>query len=1101
MDTRSVSRSRIRFAAMAVAAAALLGPGSARADWQRIQARPGGLAANLVYCIHESRSGAMWFGTDEGASRTDGGIWRTYRDELPGHTVLAIAEEPGGALWFGTLTAGAARLESGSWAYYSNENGFLPRNQVQDILVDRSGEVWLATEDGLVRHDPAGDTWQTYTAADGSLIQTNAVAVAEDLSGNLWVGSSAGVSRLDASRTIWDHFPPDGSGATPDSVLAVAADSAGGVWFGTVGTVYRYRDGQWDAFSSDNSGLRNDTFLTLAADRKGGMWIGGFFTLTHFDGLTWRWQSKTSDGSLLNKVVALEPDNCGNLWVATQASPSAALYRSDGTEYESVPVIQFTDFAQDARGEIWFTTDGLGVQLLDRFGKLAPAGGAALPLSALTVRADRGDNLWFGLSAGGLLRLQPDRQTTDLFSAELPGLRVGSLFEDSRGWIWAGTDSGATAYDGASWRNYLDGSGGLPASEVRGFLEDGDGDLWFRTSTGLYRWSAPDGPPVRKTAPDGPAGDEVLDFLAARSGDLWFGTRHGVSRFDGLSWSHTPTVVDSADTTVNALLEDRDGNIWAGTGRGAGRWNGAGWETFGFEVLGTRNVIALFQDSAGTIWLSGRNNGVVRFDGSTWQAVKAKDGLASNLVTHIMEDSRGHVWFASHTVSMDPLRGITEHRPDRTAPQTWFITTPSPLLGLRKTPFTYGAGYGEGVDVEYQAFLDGMVIRDWSPVVSLEVTDLADGVHVFEVRSRDWVGNVDPSPARFAFEVDATPPPAVISSPVFGQVVSGQVTITGTAADPRFQDYRVEVRPAAGSAPWTGPGIVTLASATNPVENGVLATWNTENVPEGPYDVRLVVTDSIGLIGQVPITVRVDNLPPYDAVTAPATVSSAVGSEVFSINGEVHLYFPPKAFARDAMVDIQPAPSASPSLPAATGAEPVGPAWVVDWGENELRKAATLDFTLPDTLSLTGTPAVYRLGADGTTWNRLGGTERDGVLSLPFSAAGTIALFAESEPGFTGAPLAKLVLTPRILSRTQAIGEPQVAISFELSRPGPARVCVFNRAGRLMRTVLDETLPAGANLIRWGGRGDDGHRVPDDLYLITVEAEGKTLTKTLSVVR
>lgn len=1083
---------RIRFLAVLAAGGVLLAAAvPAGAAWQSFQTDTSSLPSNRIYSVHETRDGILWFGTSGGAARYDGGNWTVYREELPNQSVKAIAEERDGALWFGTQNGGVARFDGGSWTTYSAEAGFLPVDQVQDVLVDKSGEVWVATPSGLSRHDPVADTWQTYTPADGSLIHPNAVALAEDLSGNLWVGSSAGVSRLDASRTTWDRFPPDPSGATPDSVLAVAADSAGGVWFGTVGKVYRYRDGQWTSYDNANSGLQlPDIFISLAADRRGGMWIGGF-RLIHFDGSTWRSRPNTPTGV---QFSALEQDRSGNLWAGTVSS---GLFRSDGVEFRSHKVYQFTGMAEDAEGEIWFTTNALGVQVLDRFGKLAPAGGAALPLSALTVHADRSDNLWFGLTDGGLLRLRPDRQTTDLFSAELPGLRVGSVFEDSRGWIWAGTDSGAAVYDGASWRSYLDGSGGSPASEVRGFMEDGNADLWLRTSTGLYRWPRPDGPPVRMSAPNGPAGDDVLDFLAARSGDLWFGTRHGVSRFDGQNWSNFPTVVNSADTTVAALLEDRDGNIWAGTFRGAGRWDGTAWETYGFSALGTLDVIKLFQDSAGTIWLSGRNNGLVRTNGSGWQNIRAQDGLASDLVTQFLEDRRGHLWFAGD----NPSLGITEYSPDRTAPQTWFISTPPPLWGLRSTSFTYGAGYGEAADVQYQGLLDGMVVQDWSPAVTLDVTGLSDGVHVVEVRSRDWVGNVDPTPARYTFEVDATPPPAVISSPAYDQVVSGQVTITGSAADPRFQSYRVEIRPAGGSAPWTGSDIVTLASGTNPVENGVLATWNTEDFADGPYDLRILVTDSIGLLGRFPIVVRVDNLPPYDAVTAPATVSSAVGGEVFSLHGEVHLYFPPKSFARDVVVDIRPAPDTLPANQTTGGEEAVGRAWVVDWGENEIRKTAALDFTLPDTLTLTGTPAVYRLSADGTTWNRLGGTERDRALSLPFSAAGTIALFTESEPGFTGAPLSKLVLTPRILSRTQGIGKPQVAISFTLSRPGPARVCVFNRAGRLMRTVLNETLPAGANLVRWGGRGDNGKRVPDDLYLITVEAEGKTLTKTLSVVR
>jgi len=71
-----------------------------------------------------------------------------------------------------------------------------------------------------------------------------------------------------------------------------------------------------------------------------------------------------------------------------------------------------------------------------------------------------------------------------------------------------------------------------------------------------------------------------------------------------------------------------------------------------------------------------------------------------------------------------------------------------------------------------------------------------------------------------------------------------------------------------------------------------------------------------------------------------------------------------------------------------------------------------------------------------------------------------------------------------------------------VTSPGPVRVTVHNRAGRLVREVLPgATLGAGANLIRWDGRDGTGRAVEDGLYLVAVESLGERQVRTLAVVR
>src|SRR5262245_62914790 len=77
---------------------------------------------------------------------------------------------------------------------------------------------------------------------------------------------------------------------------------------------------------------------------------------------------------------------------------------------------------------------------------------------------------------------------------------------------------------------------------------------------------------------------------------------------------------------------------------------------------------------------------------------------------------------------------------------------------------------------------------------------------------------------------------AVITNPASNAVVQGTVQITGSADHPAFQFYAVEYHP----EPVTGDRWQTVqAVQQTPVTNGVLVTWDTTQVPDGSYTLRL----------------------------------------------------------------------------------------------------------------------------------------------------------------------------------------------------------------------------------------------------------------------
>jgi hypothetical protein len=76
-----------------------------------------------------------------------------------------------------------------------------------------------------------------------------------------------------------------------------------------------------------------------------------------------------------------------------------------------------------------------------------------------------------------------------------------------------------------------------------------------------------------------------------------------------------------------------------------------------------------------------------------------------------------------------------------------------------------------------------------------------------------------------------------------------------------------------------------------------------------------------------------------------------------------------------------------------------------------------------------------------------------------------------------------------------------VTISFVLPKTSSATLRVFDVAGRVVRTLLNETLPAGPHSAHWDRRTASGAVARPGLYLYELEAGGQRAARTFVLVR
>ncbi|MGA9752141.1 MAG: two-component regulator propeller domain-containing protein, partial [Acidobacteriota bacterium] len=163
---------------------------------------------------------------------------------------------------------------------------------------------------------------------------------------------------------------------------------------------------------------------------------------------------------------------------------------------------------------------------------------AALPLAALAVAA---------------LAQRPALRVYSMDDG-LKFSQVFTVFQDSRGFIWAGTSYGAGRYDGKSFSN-LTSADGLPHDSVRGFAEDDAGLLWVMTQEGpatVNPTGGPGGMPIVVPLPPGAGrlSGRRCEAMAGAGGPVWFVDGGEVLRWQGGRLERMGAVLPSARAAV-----------------------------------------------------------------------------------------------------------------------------------------------------------------------------------------------------------------------------------------------------------------------------------------------------------------------------------------------------------------------------------------------------------------------------------------------------------------------------------------------------------------------------------------------------------------------
>jgi len=596
----------------------------------------------------------------------------------------------------------SAQLNVNNLIQYSEADG-LPGAQVNQILVDKLGYIWVGTINGLARFDGYEFKRYYYNPNDTATLHgLNVWSLFQDHNGQIWIGSAPSfINSYDPVTKAFrqygfTHLINHPANVEP-GVMAFCEDNNGRLYFGVntnhgepIYSALLYKEKNEDTLkrfvSPDSIPIQN--VLRIIKDKTGNIWLLCYNGLFKID--TW------------GKIFVVHPrtieeefkknnefpsdirfDTEGHLWIISSktrlydfglADSSYDVYTPPGASSANF----FNSIILDKNENIWLGT-GRGLFRFNRQSKkfefFKPASEKQFEKSYVNAFCfDSFGSLWIGTGTQGLLRYE-EKAVFKTYSFDkddknsiTPGW-ANNIYETKNGKIWITT----TGPGSTSGINELDLKNNtihpfpfgsfLPGKyQINGLMETKPGALLLNTQSGNYDFSTTTNTVKKVTLNGVPESTTINEFYKDSKSNLWLCTLNGLLKetsgtdtFKRYDLSVLPRS-NAGSNEITRAFESKIHGLWLITNNGLFLYNYATdkierhcYDKSKGDILITQDVNSFYEDAEGMAWVGTWQGGLSMYNVETKKirTYTRNDGLPSMSIQGILPDEKNNALWLS----------------------------------------------------------------------------------------------------------------------------------------------------------------------------------------------------------------------------------------------------------------------------------------------------------------------------------------------------------------------------------------------------------------------------------------------------------------------
>ena len=585
-----------------------------------------------INCLFKTGEGYIYAGTTNGLYSFDGINFKkiNFTNTVIKDTVTAIFQDKGKVLWVGFKSGHIAKKVKGRLEYVEMEEGN-PKAAITSFIQDKQNNIWFATNGEGIYYFAKNHLYLINTENGVSDLHVRTLALTSN--GDVLAATDQGINicRLvngkatvniigpknglpdyyvttitpAGNNTYWIGMQEKGFCLYNHSSGKITIPASGLSWnYGQVNDLLVSQKNLWIA-TEENGLLKQSDINTpaevfnsvsaiqnkinnLLQDNEGNIWMVTATELIAITGNKLKLLPVYSPG-VFETIHATLCDYQNNIWISTNAA--VIKYNWENGSYTekkySFPTLNsktdITSLYQDINHTIWVGTMGKGILLLN------PETGQSRSLSensllqnaSILAITGRGNTVCAGGLEGVAMifniteknkNITEKYRFTNYNDIENVGNNyIYSIYKDSRGRIWFGTDGkGITVLDNGKLTTY-NKTNGLRDDHIYSFTEDKKGNIWFNTEgAGIYCFN---GKTFKNyTDADGISDLKITALKTGPLGNIILVNKKGLDILNpergSISYINNKQGIGDVNADMGSVTQDTAGNIVLSTIKG-----------------------------------------------------------------------------------------------------------------------------------------------------------------------------------------------------------------------------------------------------------------------------------------------------------------------------------------------------------------------------------------------------------------------------------------------------------------------------------------------------------------------------------------------------